>query len=57
VRMKGAVQRAFQAIVGQHQRIRPNRSYPRRSMRPETKWRPSKDKKPPQKVIAPPASA
>ncbi len=57
VRMKGAVQRAFHAIVGQHQRIRPNRSYPRRSMRPETRWRPSKDKKPPQKVIASPASA
>jgi hypothetical protein len=56
VRMKSAVQRAFHAIIGQHQRIRPNRSYPRRSMRPETRWRPSKDKKPPQKAIASPAS-
>jgi hypothetical protein len=37
-RVKGVVQRAFRAIVARHQRIRPNRSYPRRSMRPETKW-------------------
>jgi len=44
-RIKGAVQRAFRAIVAQHQRIRPNRSYPRRSMRPDTKWHPSKEKK------------
>jgi hypothetical protein len=44
-RMKSAVQRAFQAIVGHYQRIRPNRSYARRSMRPETKWHPSKEKK------------
>ena len=56
-RMKGAVQRAFHAIVGQHQRIRPNRSYARRSLRPETKWHPSKDKKPSQKAIASPAPA
>jgi hypothetical protein len=44
-RMKGVIQRAFRAIVARHQRIRPNRSYPRKSMRPETKWRPSKEKK------------
>jgi len=49
-RMKSAVQRAFQAIVGQYQRIRPNRSYPRKSMRPETKWHPSKEKKREQKA-------
>jgi hypothetical protein len=51
-RMKSAVQRAFQAIVGQYQRIRPNRSYVRRSMRPETKWHPSKEKKRDQKAAA-----
>ena len=49
-RMKSAVQRAFQAIVGQYQRIRPGRSYARRSMRPETKWHPSKEKKQGQKA-------
>lgn len=49
-RLKGAVQRAFSAIVAQHQRIRPNRSYPRKSMRPETKWHPSKEKKQAQKA-------
>ena len=49
-RVKGVVQRAFCAIVARHQRIRPNRSYPRRSMRPETKWHPSKEKKRDQKA-------
>jgi len=49
-RIKGIVQRAFRAIVARHQRIRPNRSYPRRSMRPETKWHPSKEKKRDQKA-------
>jgi hypothetical protein len=44
-RVHGVVQRVFRAIVARHQRIRPNRSYPRRSMRPETKWYPSKEKK------------
>ncbi len=56
-RMQGAVQRAFHAIVGQHQRIRPNRSYLRRSMRPVTKWHPSKEKKHSQKAIASPVLA
>ena len=49
-RVKDVVQRAFRAIVARHQRIRPNRSYPRRSMRPETKWHPSKEKKRDQKA-------
>ena len=44
-RIKGVVQRVFRAIVTRHQRVRPNRSYPRRSLRPETKWHPSKEKK------------
>lgn len=50
-RIKGAVQRAFRAIIVQHQRIRPNRSYPRRSMRPDTKWYPKKEKKRDQKAV------
>ena len=56
-RMKGAVQRAFHAIVSQHQRIRPNRSYLRKSMRPVTKWHPSKEKKHSQKAVASPVLA
>jgi hypothetical protein len=51
-RVKGVVQRAFRAIVTRHQRVRPNRSYPRRSMRPETKWHPSKEKKRDQRAAA-----
>ncbi len=51
-RVKGVLQRVFSAIIAQHQRIRPNRSYPRRSMRPETKWHPSKEKRRAQKATA-----
>lgn len=43
--VKAVVQRAFHAIIGRHQKIRPNRSYARKSMRPDPRWRPSKDKK------------
>jgi len=32
-------------VAGQCQRLRPNRSYPRQSFRPDPKWRPSKEKK------------
>jgi Domain of unknown function (DUF4338)/Transposase DDE domain len=44
-RIGGAVQRLFQTILARHQRLRPNRSFIRRSMRPETKWHPSKEKR------------
>ena len=43
--MRSAVQRAFDAVAGQYQRLRPNRSYPRQSFRPDPRWRPSKEKK------------
>jgi hypothetical protein len=42
--MKTAVERAFLFIIGRHQKERPGRSYPRKSMRPITKWQPSKKK-------------
>jgi hypothetical protein len=45
-RMKEAVERAFLFITGRYQKKRPGRSYPRKSMRPETKWHaPRKRKK------------
>jgi hypothetical protein len=37
--VKTEVQRAFASIVGQYQRVRPGRSYPRQSLKPESKWR------------------
>jgi len=37
--VKTEVQRAFASIVGQFQRVRPGRSYPRQSLKPESKWR------------------
>jgi hypothetical protein len=44
-RVRGAVHRLLRNILTRHQRIRPNRSFIRRSMRPETKWRSSNEKK------------
>ncbi len=43
-KMKTVVQRAYQFIIGRSQKIRPGRSYERKSMRPESKWRPTKKK-------------
>jgi len=49
-RIRGVVQRIFASILARHQRVRPNRSFIRRSMRPETKWHPSKEKRKAQKA-------
>ena len=49
-RITDVVQRLFHTIVGRYQRVRPNRSFIRRSMRPETKWQPSKEKRQAQKA-------
>jgi hypothetical protein len=56
-RIRGVVQRVFRTILARHHRVRPNRSFLRRSMRPETKWHPSKEKKQAQKAQAAPAPA
>ena len=45
VRIRGVLQRLFLTILARYQRVRPNRSFIRRSMRPETKWHPSKEKR------------
>ena len=52
-RIRDVLQRLFGTILRRHQRVRPNRSFLRRSMRPETKWHPSKQKKPDQKAQQP----
>lgn len=44
-RAKTVVQSVFNSIVGQYQRVRPGRSYARKSMRPESKWHPTQTKK------------
>lgn len=51
-RIRGVVQGIFTAVCGRHQRVRPNRSYVRRSFRPESKWRSSNEKKQAQKSAA-----
>ena len=54
--MEEALERAFRFIVGRRQRVRPHRSYPRKSMKPPSKWRPSNKKKnnrSPQQVTVP----
>jgi len=54
-RIRGVVQRIFTTILGRNQRVRPNRSFIRRSLRPETKWRSSNQKKNAQKTAHAPA--
>jgi hypothetical protein len=49
-RIVDVIQRLFRTILGRHQRVRPNRSFIRRSMRPETKWQPSKERRQAQKA-------
>jgi len=51
-KMKGVVQRVFLTVLARHQRVRPNRSYARRSMRPHTKWTLTKEKRQAQKAAA-----
>ena len=41
-RMKAVIERTFLLVIGRHQKERLGRSYPRISMRPETKWRAAK---------------
>jgi hypothetical protein len=54
-RIQGVVQRIFTTILGRNQRVRPNRSFLRRSLRPETKWRSSNEKKQSHKAAHVPA--
>lgn len=49
-RMKTAVHRTFASIVGQYQRVRPGRSYPRQSLKPESTWR-ARKKKPTESMV------
>lgn len=44
-KFQAAVQSAYRWIVGRFQRVRPGRSYERKSMKPESKWRPDKNRK------------
>jgi len=44
--MTTVVHRVFESIVRQYQRVRPGRSSARKSMKPESKWRPTNKKKP-----------
>ena len=51
-RFETAVQQAFETIVKHHQKVRPNRSYPRRSQKPISKWMPSNQTKQKKKTTA-----
>lgn len=44
-KMNSAIERAYNFIVGRNQKERPGRSYIRKSMKPESKWRPPKKEK------------
>lgn len=43
-RLTATVRRVMSRVMGRHQRQRPGRSYPRRSMKPNPKWTPSEKK-------------
>ena len=43
-KMNTVVERAYHFIIGRNQKERPGRSYARKSMKPESKWRPRKKK-------------
>ncbi|MBL0717134.1 MAG: IS4 family transposase [Desulfosarcina sp.] len=53
-KMSTAVKRAYHFIIGRNQKERPGRSYVRKSMKPESKWRPPKEKKKKKKISVPP---
>lgn len=48
-KLSSVLQRAFASIMEQHRKTRPGRSYPRASLLPDRRWRPSKEKKQQQK--------
>ena len=48
------INRAYQFIIGRNQKIRPDRSYVRKSMKPESKWHLSKEKKQQQRLAITP---
>ena len=43
--MRTVIEKALDSIIGQWRKVRPGRSYPRRSLAPERRWRPSKEKR------------
>ena len=43
--VKGVIQQIVSSISHYRQKVRPNRSYSRKSMKPTKKWRPGKAKK------------
>jgi hypothetical protein len=44
-RMKAVIHRTFDAIVRRYQKVRPERSFPRKSMKPDPRWQLSSRKK------------
>lgn len=55
-RIQTVVQRTVDSIVSHDQRVRPGRSYPRISMKPESKWHPPKKNRQPKNPTASMAS-
>ena len=51
-KIKTSVERVYKFIVNRNQKERPGRSYARKSMKPVSKWYPSKEKKKKVKMLA-----
>jgi len=43
-KLSDAVEKVYELIIKRHQRVRPGRAYPRKSMQPGSRWRPSETK-------------
>ena len=52
MRATAVINRTFNAIFGRYQTVRPGRSYPRKSMRPDPRWQPSSRKRKKQREAA-----
>ena len=51
-KIKRSVERVYKFIIGRNQKERPGRSYARKSMKPGSKWQPSKEKKKKTQILA-----
>jgi hypothetical protein len=51
-KMDTTIKRIYHFIIGRYQKERPGRSYVRKSMKPQPKWQPSKEKKKKTQILA-----
>jgi hypothetical protein len=50
--MASSIKRTFETVIGKYYKVRPNRAFPRISLRPSRKWSPSKEAKTQKKLTS-----